>query len=251
MPLHSGGIMSGPLLLVRNLSNTYTSQRMGIFGKREEKKVLDNINLEINSGEIIGVAGESGSGKTTLGRCILGLIEYQGEILIDGHRLRNAKARARKLGAVFQDPGGALNPVKKVGWLLEEPLRVHGIASKKERETQVDEMLDLIGMDPSYKKRWPRELSSGQKQRVSIGCALMLKPSLVIADEPVSALDVSTGAQIVNLFQDLKNNLGISLLFISHNLDLINYLCHRVALIERGRIVDIRWINIMQDKYPF
>jgi len=232
--------MSAPLLLVRNVSNTYASRRMGLFGKREEKKVLDNVNLEINQGEIFGLAGKSGSGKTTLGRCILGLIEYQGDVLIDGleNTKANAKTRARKLGAVFQDPGAGLNPVKKVGWLLEEPLRIHRLKnSKKERETQVDEMLELIGLDISYKKRWPRELSSGQKQRVSIGCALMLRPSLIIADEPVSALDVSIGAQIVNLFQDLKTGLGISLLFISHNLDLINYLCDRVAVMERGRIV--------------
>jgi ABC-type glutathione transport system ATPase component len=232
--------MSTPLLIVKHVSNTYASRRMGLFGKREEKKVLDNVSLEINQGEIFGLAGTSGSGKTTLGRCILGLIEYQGDVLIDGleHTSANAKARARKLGAVFQDPGAALNPVKKVGWLLEEPLRIHRLKnSKKERETQVDQMLELIGLDPSYKKRWPRELSSGQKQRVSIGCALMLRPRLIIADEPVSALDVSIGAQIVNLFQDLKTGLGISLLFISHNLDLINYLCDRVAVMEGGRIV--------------
>jgi ABC-type glutathione transport system ATPase component len=233
------GIVMSVLLIVKNVSNIYSSRRMGLFGKREEKKVLDNVNLEINRGEIFGLAGKSGSGKTTLSRCILGLIEYQGEILIDGlsNTKSNAKTRARKLGAVFQDPGAALNPVKKVGWLLEEPLRIHHLESKKERETQVDEMLELIGLDPSYKKRRPGELSSGQKQRVSIGCALMLRPSLIIADEPVSALDVSIGAQIVNLFQDLRDSLGISLLFISHNLDLINYLCDRFAVIEQGKIV--------------
>ena len=231
--------MSAPLLVMRNVSNTYLSRRMGLFGKREEKKVLDNINLEIMRGEIFGLAGESGAGKTTLGRCILGLIEYRGEITIDGLEAgkSGAKERARKLGAVFQDPGAALNPAMKAGWLLEEPLRIHRIGSKKERQKQVDEMLALIGLDSSYKKRRPAELSSGQKQRISIGCALMLRPSLLIADEPVSALDVSTGAQIINLFQDLKDSLGISLLFISHNPQLLDYLCDRSAVMEKGRIV--------------
>ena len=235
--------MSAPLLIVKDVSNVYASRRLGIFGKREEKPVLDKVSLEIKRGEIFGLAGESGSGKTTLGRCILGLIEYKGEIRIDGlgqsHSRACAKERATKLGAVFQDPSAALNPVKKVGWLLEEPLRVHRIGSKKERQMQVDEMLALIGLDPSYKKRWPAELSSGQKQRISIGCALMLRPSLIIADEPVSSLDVSTGAQIINLFQDLKDSLGISLLFISHNLELIHYLCDRVAVMRNGRITEM------------
>ena len=236
--------MKARLLTVRNVSNTYSSRSMGLFGKRQEKPVLDKVSLEIMEGEIFGLTGESGSGKTTLGRCILGLIKYEGEILINGldesKSKYNARIRARKLGAVFQDPSASLNPVKKAGWLLEEPLRVHRIGSKKEREKQVDEMLNLIGLDSSYKKRRPAELSSGQKQRISIGCALMLRPSLIIADEPVSALDVSTGAQIINLFQDLKQQLGISLLFISHNIDLINYLCDRVAFIEQGKIVAVQ-----------
>ena len=240
--------MTRPLLLVKSVSNTYTSRSLGIFGKREEKKVLDKVSFEIQQGEIFGLAGESGSGKTTLGLCILGLIEYSGEIIIDGvgqssSRL-SVKERALKLGAVFQDPGAALNPMKKIGWLLEEPLRVHRIGTNKERQKLVDEMLSLIGLDTSYKKREPAELSSGQKQRVSIGCALMLKPSLIIADEPVSALDVSTAAQIINLFKDLRDNLGISLLFISHNLELVNYLCDRTAIMDKGKITNSNLQNL-------
>jgi len=235
-----------PVLAVKNVSNIYVSRSMGIFGRKEEKPVLKNVSLEINRGEIFGLAGESGSGKTTLGRCILGLLDYSGEIIIDNapaDSLKKTKTgrytkleRARRLGAVFQDPGGALNPVKRTGWLLEEPLRIHNIGTGYEREIQVDRMLDLIGLDPSYKKRFPAELSSGQKQRVSIGCALMLKPGLLIADEPVSALDVSTGAQIINLFRDLNETLGLSMLFISHNINLVNYLCDRVAFMENGKI---------------
>ena len=229
------------LLAARNVSNSYTSRTLGLFGKRDVKPVLDKVNLEIHKGEIFGLAGESGSGKTTLGRCILGLIEYSGEIVIDGLNESsgrfNFRERAKKLGAVFQDPGAALNPVKKTGWLLDEPLRIHNIGTKKEREIQVDQMLDMVGLDSSYKKRFPSELSSGQKQRVSIACSLMLRPGLLIADEPVSALDVSTGAQIVNLFRDLNQALGLSLLFISHNMELVKYLCDRTAIMEHGKII--------------
>ena len=239
--------MTEPLLRVKNVTNIYTSQKLGIFGKKQEKQVLDNVSFEINRGEIFGLAGKSGSGKTTLGRCVLGLLDYQGEILVDGvanNAAVDIRERAKKLGAVFQDPGGALNPVKKTGWILEEPLRVHRIGTKKEREAQVDKMLELIGLDSSYKKRFPAELSSGQKQRISIGSALMLNPGLLIADEPVSALDVSTGAQIINLFRDLNRSLGLSMLFISHNVSLVNYLCNRVAHMENGKIIEIRDIGL-------
>ncbi|MDR0472796.1 MAG: dipeptide/oligopeptide/nickel ABC transporter ATP-binding protein [Treponema sp.] len=234
--------MSAPLLSVKNVSNIYTKRKLGIFGKREEKPVLNGVNLEINRGEIFGLAGVSGCGKTTLSRCILGLIDYSGEIRIDGvlenNKRKITREKAGKLGAVFQDPGGALNPVKKTGWILEEPLKVNRTGSKKERQKQLDEMLYLVGLDPSYKTRYPGELSSGQKQRVSIASALMLRPSLIIADEPVSALDVSTGAQIINLFRELNETLGLSLLFISHNTNLISYLCGRSAVMDQGRIVE-------------
>ena len=232
--------MSDVLLSIKNVSNSYTSNKYGIFGKREDKKVLDNVSLEIHRGEIFGLAGRSGSGKTTLGRCILGLAGYSGEIILDNVLLNKKNGRisrretAMKLGAVFQDPGSALNPVKKIGWLLEEPLVIHKLGGRKEREKLTDEMLYLIGLDPSFKNRRPSELSSGQKQRVSIGCALMLKPLLLIADEPVSALDASTGAQIVNLFRDLNQTLGLSMLFISHNSGLVNFLCDRAAFMESG-----------------
>ena len=234
--------MSAPLLSIKNVSNFYTSRSMGLFGKKTVKPVLDNINLEIFKGEVFGLSGESGSGKTTLGRCILGLLDYSGDIIIEGlDGKAGFKERALKLGAVFQDPGAALNPVKRIGWLLEEPLIVNRASrielTKKERHSNVDKMLDMVGLDSSYKKRFPHELSSGQKQRICIGCSLMLRPSLLIADEPVSALDVSTGLQIVNLFKDLNKTLGLSLLFISHNIDLVNYLCDRTAVMERGRIV--------------
>ena len=231
-----------PFLIVRGLSNAYISRPYGLFGRKQVKPVLDQVGLEIGRGEIFGLVGESGCGKTTLAKCILGLIDYEGEVIIRGRKCekkpspRERRERALEVQAVFQDPGASLNPVKTVGWILEEPLRVHGQNSAAKRQTRVDEMLELVGLDTSYKKRKPRELSSGQKQRVSIAAALMLNPGLIVADEPVSSLDVSVAAQILNLFRDLNKRLGLSLLFISHNMELVNYLCDRVAVMREGRI---------------
>jgi ABC-type glutathione transport system ATPase component len=227
---------------VDRVSASYTSRSHGLFGKKTIKPVLNSISLEIREGELFGLVGPSGCGKTTLGRCILGLINYRGEILIDGAarpRPRGAdrRERALKVQAVFQDPAGSLNPVKRIGWIMEEPLAIHRRGAGKERTKQVDEMLELVGLDPSYKTRRAGELSSGQKQRVSIGRALMLRPKLIIADEAVSALDVSVGAQILNLFRELHETLCMALLFISHNIDAVYYLCGRIAVMDQGRII--------------
>ena len=235
-------VHNDPFLSVRGLSCSYTTRPWGMFGKKEVKPVLDQVNLEIGQGEIFGLVGESGCGKTTLGKCILGLMDYDGEIIVNGRKrgknpsYRERRERAFEVQAVFQNSGASLNPVKSVGWILEEPLRVHGLGSAAERQVKTDHILDLVGLDSSHKKRKPRELSSGQKQRVAIGAALMLEPGLIVADEPVSALDVSVGAQILNLFRELNQQLGLALLFISHNLDLVNYLCDRVAVMRNGRI---------------
>ncbi|MDR3146675.1 MAG: ATP-binding cassette domain-containing protein [Treponema sp.] len=232
---------SESLLTVRNVSNTYVTRGYGGFGKKEKKPVLDRISIEMKPGEIFGLVGESGCGKTTLGLSILGLIDHEGEIWIDGLRQdkRRRREMARKVQAVFQDPSSSLNPVKRIGWLLEEPLRIHRLGTRRERIRRVDEVLRLVGLDPSYKTRRIAELSGGQKQRVCIGCALMLEPKLIIADEAISALDVSVGAQILNLFRDLHERLGLALVFISHNLNLVYYLCDRIAVMYNGRIVEL------------
>jgi ABC-type glutathione transport system ATPase component len=234
-----------PFLSVRSVSNTYTSRPLGIIGKKEKKPVLTEVSFEMDRGEIFGLVGESGCGKTTLAKCVLGLIDYEGEIFING-RKREAKPSfaerrrsAFEVQAVFQNSSSSLNPVKTIGWILEEPLRAHRLGNAVERQKRVDETLDLVGLDSSYKKRRPAELSSGQKQRVAIGFALMLKPGLIVADEPVSALDVSVAAQVLNLFRDLNKKLSLALLFISHNMEVVHYLCDRVAVMRNGGITDV------------
>ena len=241
-----------PFLSVCGLSNAYVSRPWGVFGKKEVKNVLDNVNLEIARGEIFGLVGESGCGKSTLAKCILGLIDYEGEIVINGRKRtlrpswKERQKNALEVQAVFQDSGSSLNPVKKIGWILEEPLKAHGLGSTAERQARVDQVLDLVGLDSSYKKRKPDELSAGQKQRVAIGSALILNPALIVADEPVSALDVSVGAQILNLFRDLNKRLDLTLLFISHNLELVHYLCDRVIVLKShsGQSLDDIQVNI-------
>ena len=233
-----------PFLAVRGLNASYTTRPWGLFGKKEVKPVLDNLDLSIERGEIFGLVGDSGCGKTTLGRCILGLIDYEGEVIINGRKrnknpsFRERRARAFEVQAVFQESGASLNPVKTAGWILEEPLRAHGLLSPAERQQKVDRILDMVGLDSSYRKRKPDELSAGQKQRIAIGAALTLDPGLIVADEPVSALDVSVGAQILNLFRDLNKRLGLALLFISHNTDLVYYLCDRIAVMRNGKIAE-------------
>jgi len=221
-----------PILSIKNVSNTYTDRTAGIFGKKEIKQVLNNINMELQAGEIFGLTGSSGCGKTTLARCITGMVDYSGEILIAGQKEKTPLLAQ----LIFQDTGGSLNPAKKIGWLMEEPLVIHRLGEREERIAMVDEMLVNVGLDPSYKKRHVNELSGGQKQRVCIGRALILKPRLLIADETISSLDVSTGAQILNLFRELHKNLGLSILFISHNTGAVEYLCSRAAVMRNGSL---------------
>ncbi|MCL2179776.1 MAG: dipeptide/oligopeptide/nickel ABC transporter ATP-binding protein [Treponema sp.] len=225
--------MEPPLLLsVRDVSNVYVDRRMGPFGKKDLIPVLNHINMEMKNGGIFGLTGKSGCGKSTLARCILGLADYEGEILVCGQKHNN---NSNQVQIVFQDPGASLNPVKKIGWLMEEPLHIHNAGKPEDRGRIVDEMLLQVGLDPSYKTRRVHELSGGQKQRVCIGRALILKPNLLIADEAISSLDVSAGAQILNLFTELNQNTGLGILFISHNKDAVEYLCGDAAVMIKGK----------------
>ena len=228
------------LLSVRNVSNFYKERSKSIFSKGGKTRVLDDVSFEVSKGEVFGIVGESGCGKSTLSKAILNLINFTGEITIDGISVRDKKKDIRKdIQIIFQDPKSALNPMKRIGWIMEEPLRVHKIGNDNSRKKEVIDMLNLVGLDESFYNRYPHELSGGQQQRICIGAALMLKPKLLIADEAISALDVSIAAQIINLLNDLHKKKGISILFISHDLNVVTYFCDKIAVMNNGRIVEI------------
>ncbi len=195
----------------------------------KQKLVVKNASFTMYEGEIMGLVGESGSGKTTLGKTILGMLDdTEGEII---HYSKMPQM-------IFQDPYGSLNPKRTVGWILEEPLRINGSFTPQERREKAKAMLSLVGLDESYMKRKPNALSGGQRQRVCIALALMLGPKLIIADEPVSALDVTVQEQVINLLIKLNKELGIAILFISHDLKVVYELCSRIIVMKDGEIVE-------------
>jgi peptide/nickel transport system ATP-binding protein/oligopeptide transport system ATP-binding protein len=208
-------------------------------------RAVDDVSFSIGEGETFGLVGESGSGKTTTGRCILRLIEptsgevrFKGEDVLgfSGARMRQAR---REMQIVFQDPYSSLNPRMRVGAIVEEPLIIHRVGSKAERVARVAELFTLVGLDPGHLARYPHEFSGGQRQRIGIARALALNPALVIADEAVSALDVSIQAQVVRLMLELKERLKLTYLFIAHDLRLVRHICDRVAVMYLGRIVEM------------
>src|SRR5947208_7331051 len=232
-----------PLLEVRHLVKEFT-RRKGLFGKGPPLRAVDDVSFIIARGETFGLVGESGSGKTTTGRCILRLIEpSSGEVRFDGRDVlalsRGDLRRARRdMQIVFQDPYSSLNPRMRVGQIVEEPLIIHRLGSKAERRARVRELFDLVGLNPDHLVRYPHEFSGGQRQRIGLARALALNPSFIIAAEPVSALDVSVQAQVINLLMDLQSQLKLTYLFIAHDLKLVDAICQRVALIYLGKIVE-------------
>ena len=229
------------ILSIEHVSNYYYDNGLGIFARRKKKQVLHDVSLTIGKDEFFGLVGESGCGKTTLGNCILGNIPFEGRITLGGMERKDADRLTftRMVQSVYQDPSSALNPRRTVGQTMMEPLLAHGIGTPESRSSAVDRMLYRIGLDPTYKNRKPSELSGGQRQRVCIGAALMLEPELIIADEAVSALDVSVGSQILNLFLEIDVEKDFSMLFISHNLSVVYYLCDRIGVMYKGRIVEL------------
>ncbi|MBS1800647.1 MAG: ABC transporter ATP-binding protein [Acidobacteria bacterium] len=205
-------------------------------------RVVDNVSFAIARGETLGLVGESGSGKSTVGRMLLRLIEpTSGEVRYDGRNLLTVSASElrvlrRRMQVVFQDPFAALNPRMRVRDILTEPFAIHGERCPAER---LSEMLSEVGLDESALERYPHEFSGGQRQRVNIARALALRPEFIVLDEPISALDVSVGAQVVNLLRELQLRYGLTYLFISHSMPLVRYLCDRVAVMQRGRLVEI------------
>ena len=228
-----------PLLQVEGLTKTYGQGRSGkVFA-------LADVDFSLNKGETLGIVGESGSGKTTLGRTLLRLTEPSaGRVRVDGEDIAGLSLRAlkplrRRLQIIFQDPFGALNPRHTVGKVIGEPLAVHGVGSKAERAAKVHDLLDAVGLEPDAVDRYPHEFSGGQRQRIAIARAIALEPDLVVADEPVSALDVSIQSQILNLIADLRRERGIAFLFISHDLSVVRHVSDRVAVMYFGRIVEL------------
>jgi oligopeptide transport system ATP-binding protein len=219
-----------------------------------EVKAVDGVSFFIKRGETLGLVGESGCGKTTTGRCILQLeTATAGEILYNGKDLTKLTQKEmspirEKIQVIFQDPFSSLNPRMKIGDILAEPMAVHNIITDKEgRDNRVRELLSLCGLDPKFADRYPHEMSGGQRQRVGIARALALNPEFIICDEAVSALDVSIQAQVINLLEDLRDEFGLTYLFISHDLSVIRHLCQRVAVMYLGHIVELAECDELYD----
>ena len=240
MTVHAVKSQKKELVQVRNLVKHFP-----VEGSEDVVRAVDGISFDIFAGETLGLVGESGCGKSTVGRCLLRLYEpTSGEIFFDNQNITNIPNREmqrlrREMQIIFQDPYASLNPRLNILSTVSEPLKIHGIGNKTEQRDRVAELLGKVGLDPNYMRRYPHEFSGGQRQRIGIARALALNPKLIIADEPVSALDVSVQAQVVNLLQDLQSEFGLTYLFISHGLAVVEHISNRVAVMYLGKIVEI------------
>ena len=235
------------LLEVRHLTKEF-SRRHGLFARGSRAgtvRAVDDVSFEIERGETFGLVGESGSGKTTTGRCVLRLVEpTSGEVIFDGRDVlklsRPDLRRARRdMQLVFQDPYASLDPRMRVADIVEEPLVIHRLGSKRQQRARVEELFRLVGLNPDQLRRYPHEFSGGQRQRIALARAIALNPSLIVADEAVSALDPSVQVQVVDLLMSLQRRLGLTYLFIAHDLRLVEHVCPRAAVMYRGRIVEM------------
>jgi oligopeptide transport system ATP-binding protein len=244
-----------PLLSVRGLKKYFPVSEGIVLQKTvAQVKAVDGVSFDIAKGETFGLVGESGCGKTTTGRCILHLEQpTEGEIVFDGVDIAALNKSAlnalrSKIQVIFQDPYSSLNPRMKVGAIIAEPMKVHGIEpDRAERRARVNELLSVCGLSARMADRYPHEMSGGQRQRVGIARALALKPQFIVCDEPVSALDVSIQAQVINLLENLRDEFDLTYLFIAHDLSLVRHLCHRVAVMYLGKIVELADCDALYD----
>jgi oligopeptide transport system ATP-binding protein len=244
-----------PLLRARGIRKYFPIKR-GVVFQREVARVhaVDDVDLDLMAGETVGLVGESGCGKSTFGRCLIrlhdltdGTIEFDGQDIstLDRKQMRPLR---REIQMVFQDPYASLNPRKRVGTIIGDPLRIHRVGARGDINKRVQELLELVGLSPEHFNRYPHEFSGGQRQRIGVARALALSPRLIIADEPVSALDVSIQAQVVNLLSDLQDDLGLTYLFIAHDLSVVRHVSDRIAVMYLGKLVELSPAEELYDR---
>jgi oligopeptide/dipeptide ABC transporter ATP-binding protein len=237
--------VSDSLLRVDHLVKHFSTKGHGLFGTRQNVRAVDDVSLEVKRGETLGLVGETGCGKSTLARCIIRLENpTSGKVVFDGNDITaisdtELRPYRRRMQMVFQDPYSSLNPRRRVGSIIGDPFEIHSVASGSERKRRVQDLMDLVGLNPEHYNRFPSQFSGGQRQRIGIARAIALRPNLLVCDEPVSALDVSIRAQILNLLADLQKELELTTLFISHDLSVVRHVSDRIAVMYLGKVVEI------------
>jgi len=252
--------MAEDLLVVENLKKHFPVTRGIIFQKQVGAvKAVDGVTFSVKSGETLGIVGESGCGKSTLARCIMRLLDStDGKIIFDGRDITRSSRPAmrpirREMMMIFQDPYASLNPRKRVGFIVAEALEVHKLGTPAEVKSRVQELLEVVGLNPEHYNRFPHEFSGGQRQRIGVARALAISPKLIVCDEPVSALDVSVQAQILNLLKDLQDDFGLTYIFIAHDLNVVRHISDRVLVMYLGKVVEIATRDLLyrEPKHPY